>query len=70
VQFFTSRRDQVMALVARYAIPAICPFRKLVTIGGQMKCGPSLADAFCQTGDYVGQVLKAPSRLTCRSRCR
>ena len=45
-------------------------FASFVTVGGQMKYGPSLADAFCQTGDYVGQVIKALSRLTCRSCCR
>ena len=36
-----------MALAARYAIPAICPFRELCHRRGEMKYGPSLTDAFC-----------------------
>ena len=56
--FFISRRAQIVTLAARHAIPAIYSTRDFAEIGGLMSYGPSLADAYQQTGTYVGRVLK------------
>jgi putative ABC transport system substrate-binding protein len=56
--FFYSQRNRLVALAARYAVPTIFGFREFAVAGGLMSYGTSVADAFRQTGVYVGQVLK------------
>ena len=56
--FFISRRAQIVTLAARHAIPAIYSTRDFAEAGGLMSYGPNLADAYQQTGTYVGRVLK------------
>jgi putative tryptophan/tyrosine transport system substrate-binding protein len=56
--FFTSRRAQIVTLAARHAVPAIYFTRDFTESGGLMSYGPNLANAYQQTGIYVGRVLK------------
>jgi putative ABC transport system substrate-binding protein len=44
--FFDTQRDKIVALSARYAVPAIYTFREYVLAGGLMSYGPSLTDSY------------------------
>jgi putative tryptophan/tyrosine transport system substrate-binding protein len=53
-----TRRDQIIALTMRYAIPTIFFDRESVLAGGLMSYAASFSDSFRQVGVYVGRILK------------
>jgi putative ABC transport system substrate-binding protein len=56
--FYTRRTEQLAALSARHALPAIFPFREYALAGGLMSYGSSLGYFFHQAGIYTGRILK------------
>ena len=63
--FLSSRREQLVALASRHAVPAIYAWREFAASGGLISYGPSLTAAFRLIGIYVGKILKGakPSDL-------
>ena len=56
--FLQSRREQLVGLAVRYALPAIYERRDFATAGGLMSYGTSLRDALRLVGRYAGRLLK------------
>ena len=55
---FLYRRDELVALAARYAVPTIYYLRQYAVAGGLISYGTSIEDAERQVGVYVGKILK------------
>jgi putative ABC transport system substrate-binding protein len=55
---FTNRREALVALAARHAVPTIYGRREFAAVGGLMSYGASTFDQYYQSGVYVGRILK------------
>jgi putative ABC transport system substrate-binding protein len=55
---FTNARNQLVALTAKHAVPAMYPFREFTAAGGLINYGPSIAEGYRQAGIYTGKILK------------
>jgi putative ABC transport system substrate-binding protein len=56
--FLLSRREQIISLAARHAIPAIYGFREYSADGGLVSYGNHIPDAFRRAGVYTGRILR------------
>jgi len=62
---FSGNREQLAALAARHALPAMFNSREFALAGGLLSYGPDQADAYREAGIYVGRILSGekPSDL-------
>jgi ABC-type uncharacterized transport system substrate-binding protein len=55
--FFTSRRDKLVALASRHALPLMSAWREFPVAGALISYGPSLAASYRQIGTYTARIL-------------
>jgi putative ABC transport system substrate-binding protein len=55
--FFFNRREQLLALASRHALPVASPFREFTASGGLVSYGSSFTTAYRQAGVYAGKIL-------------
>ena len=56
--FFFSRREQLLGLASRHAVPAIYIWREFAAAGGLISYGVRATDTLRQAGSYAGKILK------------
>jgi putative tryptophan/tyrosine transport system substrate-binding protein len=64
---FTSRREHLIALAARYAIPTVFQFREFTAAGGLVSYCASVIEGYRQAGVMSAEYSRARSLLSCRS---
>jgi putative ABC transport system substrate-binding protein len=57
----TANRDLIVALAARYRLPAAYAWREFVTAGGLLSYGTNFVELFRQTASYVDRILHGSS---------
>ena len=57
-QFAFVHRELIIALAARYRLPAVYPYRSLVVGGGLVSYGTDSADSYRQAARYIDRILK------------
>jgi putative ABC transport system substrate-binding protein len=55
--FFTSRREQILSLASRHAIPVMSTWREFPLAGGLISYGPSISAGYRQIGAYTAKIL-------------
>jgi putative tryptophan/tyrosine transport system substrate-binding protein len=55
--FFIYRRERLVALAARHAMPGIYSLRVFAEVGGLVSYGTTLVDMNHQVGTYAGKIL-------------
>src|SRR5262249_36145016 len=55
---FTSRREHISVLAARYALPTMYAWREFANAGGLICYGPNFPDVYRLVGGYAGRILK------------
>jgi putative ABC transport system substrate-binding protein len=56
--FTTTHRAKIVALAARYKLPAVYPYRWFATAGGLISYGTEALDQFRRAGGYVDRILR------------
>jgi putative ABC transport system substrate-binding protein len=56
--FFDTRRNKLVALAARHAVPTVYHFREFAAAGGLMSYGIDNLDTYRQIGVYAGRILR------------
>ena len=54
----STHQDLIIRLAARHKLPAVYPFRYMVTRGGLISYGPDTLDQFRRAAGYVDRILK------------
>jgi ABC-type uncharacterized transport system substrate-binding protein len=64
-QLFLARSEQLAALTARHALPAVHLFRQFAAAGGLISYGSDETEYYRLVGTYIGRILKGekPSDL-------
>jgi putative ABC transport system substrate-binding protein len=55
--FFVFQREQIVALAARQAVPAIYQFREFPAVGGLISYGPNLTEEYRRLASHVARIL-------------
>ena len=56
--FLNSRHDQIIALAARHALPAVYAYREHTLAGGLISYGTNVNEMYRPAGVYIGRILK------------